>query len=104
MYMASIISPAYSEKTSASSPESPQEDSKPQTSFSIVVAINRKNNGIGMDGKLPWPHITHDIKWFKELTSYVNDPTSMQMAKIEDIKNLAPQSQVHELYNSLLQV
>ena len=68
-----MTSPAYSLETSASSPESPQEDSKQQSLFSIVVAISRKNNGIGMNGKLPWPHIVHDMKWFKEVTSYVSD-------------------------------
>lgn len=36
--------------------------------FSIVVAMD-ENNGIGNDGKLPWPSIPSDMKTFRTLTT-----------------------------------
>ena len=71
-------SPAVTEKTSASSsPENYQEDLKENTAFSIVVAVNRKNNGIGMNGKIPWPYLSQDMKWFKDVTTHVNTSSVM---------------------------
>ncbi len=35
---------------------------------SIVVAIEN-SNGIGQNGNLPWPHLSKDLKFFRELTS-----------------------------------
>jgi len=35
--------------------------------FSIIVAADR-NNGIGKDGKMPWPKLKHDLEHFKKLT------------------------------------
>lgn len=47
--------------------------------FSLVVAIDQ-NRGIGKDGELPW-HIPEDLKYFKELTTRLEDP-SMQNAVV----------------------
>lgn len=36
--------------------------------ISLIVAIS-KNNIIGSNGKLPWPRIAEDMKWFRERTT-----------------------------------
>ena len=41
--------------------------------FNIIVALSKKNNGIGLNNTLPW-HLKKDLKYFKSLTtSCVND-------------------------------
>ena len=37
--------------------------------FSCVVAYARSNNGIGLNGTLPWPFIRGDMKHFADVTS-----------------------------------
>ena len=34
-----------------------------------AIAAIAKNRAIGINGKLPWPSIKEDFKWFKEFTS-----------------------------------
>lgn len=34
----------------------------------LVVAACHSNRGIGMDGRLPWPRLSQDLKYFKQLT------------------------------------
>ena len=41
-----------------------------------------------MNGKIPWPYLTQDMKWFKNVTTYVNNASVMKKAKAEDVKNL----------------
>lgn len=36
--------------------------------ISCIVAVGR-NQGIGFNGQMPWPHLKGDMKWFKALTS-----------------------------------
>lgn len=36
--------------------------------INAIVAIE-KNNGIGINNKMPWPHLSNDMKWFKSLTT-----------------------------------
>lgn len=38
-----------------------------------VVLAATPSGGIGLHGKLPWPHISSDIKFFKQKTSQTND-------------------------------
>ena len=33
-----------------------------------IVAVER-NQGIGYNGQMPWPHLSGDMKWFKERTT-----------------------------------
>jgi dihydrofolate reductase len=33
-----------------------------------IVAVS-KNQGIGLNGQMPWPHLTNDLRWFKEKTT-----------------------------------
>lgn len=40
--------------------------------FSLVVAVSR-NNGIGNQGKLPWPYIPKEMRHFVEITSSLED-------------------------------
>ena len=40
-----------------------------------------------MNGATPWSSLSHDMKWFKEVTSYVNDDTNPTE---KDVPNLAP--------------
>lgn len=35
--------------------------------ISMIVAVS-ENYGIGIDNKLPWNHLSQDMKWFKEKT------------------------------------
>ena len=35
--------------------------------ISCLVAVE-KNQGIGCNGSMPWPHLKGDMKWFKEKT------------------------------------
>jgi dihydrofolate reductase len=35
--------------------------------INIVVALE-KNHGIGLNGFMPWPHLNHDIQWFRKIT------------------------------------
>lgn len=37
--------------------------------ISIIVALSENNNGIGLNGKLPWGKIPADLKHFKNLTT-----------------------------------
>ena len=39
--------------------------------FSIIAAIG-KNGEIGEKGKLPWPHLEKDIRWFRAITTAAN--------------------------------
>jgi dihydrofolate reductase len=36
--------------------------------INAIVAVE-KNQGIGFNGQMPWPHLVGDMKWFKQLTS-----------------------------------
>ena len=36
--------------------------------MNIIVALNKKNNGIGMNNKIPW-NISNDLKNFQQITS-----------------------------------
>jgi len=36
--------------------------------FSLIAAVCLKNNGIGLNGQLPWPRIPQDFKHFAEIT------------------------------------
>lgn len=38
----------------------------------IIVALCKKNNGIGIDNKIPW-YLKDDLKYFKTVTSYPGD-------------------------------
>ncbi len=40
--------------------------------FHIIVGVS-KNNGIGFKGTIPW-HVPEDLKYFKYLTTVVNNP------------------------------
>jgi dihydrofolate reductase len=44
--------------------------------FSIIVGVHATNWAIGSSGKIPWK-CRADMKFFKETTSNVNDPTKM---------------------------
>lgn len=44
--------------------------------FSIIVGAHSTNRAIGAAGKIPWKCRT-DMKFFKEMTSVVKDPTKM---------------------------
>jgi dihydrofolate reductase len=44
--------------------------------FSIIVGVHATNWAIGSSGKIPWK-CSADMKFFKETTSNVNDPTKM---------------------------
>jgi dihydrofolate reductase / thymidylate synthase len=37
--------------------------------MNIIVAYQRKDRGIGLNGEMPW-HLSEDLKYFKEKTSY----------------------------------
>ena len=37
--------------------------------FSCIVAYCRSNQGIGMNGTLPWPMLKADMKHFSKVTS-----------------------------------
>lgn len=41
--------------------------------FSIIVATDR-NNGIGLNGNLPWPMIKEDMSFFRKLTTTPETP------------------------------
>lgn len=43
--------------------------------FSIVVAKTR-DNGIGLDGNLPWPRLPIDMKQFYKITTSTPDENS----------------------------
>ena len=43
--------------------------------FNCIVAYCRKNNGIGMNGDLPWPMIKEDLKHFAKITSSTKSMT-----------------------------
>ena len=34
-----------------------------------IVAVD-KNQGIGFEGKMPWPHLDSDLQWFKDSTEH----------------------------------
>ncbi len=36
--------------------------------INCIVAVDR-NQGIGFNGQMPWPRLTHDLRWFKEKTT-----------------------------------
>ena len=36
--------------------------------INAVVAVE-KGQGIGFEGSMPWPHLSKDLQWFKNLTS-----------------------------------
>lgn len=36
--------------------------------ISCIVAVE-KNQGIGFEGQMPWPHLKGDMSWFKNTTS-----------------------------------
>jgi dihydrofolate reductase len=36
--------------------------------INAVVAVER-DQGIGFEGSMPWPHLSKDLQWFKKLTS-----------------------------------
>jgi dihydrofolate reductase len=36
--------------------------------INCVVAVER-NQGIGFNGQMPWPHLRGDMAWFKQLTT-----------------------------------
>lgn len=36
--------------------------------INCIVAVER-NQGIGFDGQMPWPHLKGDMAWFKHITS-----------------------------------
>lgn len=36
--------------------------------INCIVAVER-NQGIGFNGQMPWPHLKGDMKWFKTITS-----------------------------------
>ena len=38
----------------------------------IIVALCKKNNGIGINNEIPWT-IKHDLKYFKNITTYKGD-------------------------------
>ena len=40
--------------------------------FSVIVAADR-NNGIGLNGNLPWPSIKGDMTFFRNITTRTND-------------------------------
>lgn len=44
--------------------------------FSIIVGAHSTNNAIGSAGKIPWK-CRADMKFFKEMTTQVSDPTKM---------------------------
>lgn len=35
--------------------------------INCIVAVDR-NQGIGLNGQMPWPHLSGDMRWFKEKT------------------------------------
>ena len=39
--------------------------------MNLIVAICKKNNGIGFQGGLPW-HLKQDLKYFKDVTTHGN--------------------------------
>jgi len=36
--------------------------------INCIVAVER-SQGIGFEGQMPWPHLKHDMEWFKKLTT-----------------------------------
>jgi len=46
--------------------------------FTIIAGMC-PNNGIGMNGGLPWPHNKDDMKWFREITTKTADPNKMNV-------------------------
>lgn len=36
--------------------------------INCLVAVDR-NQGIGFEGQMPWPHLNGDMKWFKQMTT-----------------------------------
>ena len=42
--------------------------------FNIIVALSKKNNGIGINNSLPW-NISEDLKYFKNKTTNCNNET-----------------------------
>ena len=36
--------------------------------INCIVAVD-KNQGIGFQGRMPWPHLSDDMKWFRNLTT-----------------------------------
>ena len=53
--------------------------------INIVVALE-KNHGIGLNGFMPWPHLLHDVKWFRDITK--NNVIIMGSATWESISCL----------------
>lgn len=43
--------------------------SNPSFEGRLVVAVCQPNNGIGLNGKLPWPNLSADMNRFKQLTT-----------------------------------
>jgi len=43
--------------------------------FTIIAAVCMKNNGIGLNGDLPWGRIPNELKHFSEVTQS-KDPFS----------------------------
>jgi dihydrofolate reductase len=37
--------------------------------INCMVAVER-GQGIGFHGSMPWPHLVHDMRWFKTLTTH----------------------------------
>ena len=67
-----------------------EEETKPGQfeNYNLIVAVS-KNNGIGFKGTIPW-HVPEDLKYFKYLTTVVNNPNKKwREAILSPVKNIA---------------
>lgn len=55
--------------------------------INCIVAVER-NQGIGFEGQMPWPHLKGDMAWFKKMTT--NQIVIMGSTTFESIGNPLP--------------
>ena len=73
-----------SHASSSSSPSPPLAQARPLL-FSAVLALALKNKGIGHLGRLPWPRLAKDMRWFQKITTTTTtSPQSLKPPALPD--------------------
>ena len=69
--------------------------------ISALVAVD-SNQGIGLNGTIPWPHLHYDMLWFKQMTegNYIlmgrKTWESLNRKKLPDRRNIVISNKMHE--------